>query len=198
MKLFRTRYLETVKQIFADQFKPDGQSYLYRRSNKGAPVRVGEPDRDAFVEGFGRMIHYLVWGLAVVAILIVTVISLFDDRYRSGPDYKVFGAVGGATVIFLVAVHWIWNAPVRALERRPEEGAALTSDEAREQGLRATSYGQLALSLPLVGLGLMAIHQDYNLLHGWNKLWLVLGGAFLAFVAYRALSKWRIERRDQP
>ena len=50
--MFNNLHFDRVRQLFADQFEPEGTGFLYRKSIKGAPIRVTAVERDRFVAAF--------------------------------------------------------------------------------------------------------------------------------------------------
>jgi uncharacterized integral membrane protein len=193
--MFSNPHFDRVRQVFADQFQPDGGGFLYRKSMKGAPIRVSEAERDDFVKAYNRRLRYLMWAiLPATLILILLLVWLVPDT--DSADSKVATWVGLAATIALFGMvhHWAWNAPARELERRPQEGAALSKDKARQLMFSRISYGQLGFA-PLAGVALVwRASADTDVLHGWGLLWLIFAGLVIAAAAIQALRKWRYER----
>ncbi len=56
-----TGNFDRVRQMFADQFEPDAQGFVYRKSMKGAPIRVSAVERDRYIATFNRYTRYASW-----------------------------------------------------------------------------------------------------------------------------------------
>ena len=63
-------------RLFAEQFERDGSGYLYRRSRKGAAIRVTADERDHFVNAFNDSLLIGVWILCGgVGLLMIGLVS---------------------------------------------------------------------------------------------------------------------------
>ena len=69
--MFQRQHFEQMRDLFAEQFEPDGKDYLYRRSQKGAPIRVTAVERDAFLAAFQRHYARAFWGFLIAIILAI-------------------------------------------------------------------------------------------------------------------------------
>ncbi len=63
--MFRNRNLDRVRDLFADQFEPSGDGFLYRKSMKGAPIPVSRDERERFDADFHRRLRKLMWFVTV-------------------------------------------------------------------------------------------------------------------------------------
>ena len=197
MRFFRNGHFDQLKQLFADQFTLDGRDYIYRKSMKGAAIRVTAQERDAFIADFARRIRYASWMLVGGTIGLIALLVFFDfDRGTAGADIALYGGFAMMMAIFWLGYLWAWNAPVRTLERRPEVGEALTGHEARRQAFERMTYGQLGLGLLAPFFILLQVSKDYDLFYKWNRLWLIGAGVFVLLVAVQAFRKWRYTRPD--
>jgi hypothetical protein len=78
--MFGNAHLDRVRQAFADQFSDDGHNFIYRRYQKGAPVRVSRLERDEFVAVFNRRISYAMWSTFPATVgLILLLVWLIPD-----------------------------------------------------------------------------------------------------------------------
>jgi hypothetical protein len=194
--MFSNPHFDRVRQLFADQFSNDPQGCLYRRGQKGAPIRVSETERNQFVATFNKRIRRAIWSILPATVgLIFLLVWLSPDS--DGPTGEIAGWAGVAAILvpFLAIFYWAWNAPFRELKHRVPEGAALTKGEARELAFSKITYGNLALAA-LMGVGLvwkMSLKTD--VFHGWGVVWLVFGTALIALAGVQALRKWRFSQK---
>jgi hypothetical protein len=188
-----------LEDQFADQFEPDGElNYLYRRSSRGAPVRVTAAERDGFVVGYRQASRRLRWG--VVAGVIVVAAAFVAVGLLVGLDDwgdRSHGALEGAIallVLLFVALHLrAWSAPARALERRPQLGAERSRAEMRRLIARRMSWGQVLGFLVLVPLAGMQFGEAKRG-SAMRWLWLAVMVVGLAATASLAWRKWRLSR----
>jgi hypothetical protein len=193
--MFRNPHLDRVRQLFTDQFEPDGAGFFYRKSMKGAPIRVSADERDGFVEAFNRRLRYAVWSvlLATVA-LIVLLALLLPDVDRPGNQAAAYAGFALVMIVFFAIYYWAWNAPARELERRAASGPARTRAEMRGLMLARMSYGYLGLIAAAAVGAMLKLSRDTDILHGWGRLWLLLGAIAVATAGIQAFRKWRLER----
>lgn len=182
--------------MFADQFEADGDSFLYRKGMKGAPVRVTEGERDAFVEAFNRRLRDSMWLiLPATVILISLLVWSVPDIDSTAAHTAIWIGIGAILVPFMAGYYWAWNAPARELERRPQEGVALSREEVRQLMLSKMSYGQLGFAALAGGALVWKVSDDTDVFHGWGILWLAAAGLLIAGLGIRAFQKWRLESR---
>ncbi len=194
--MFRNPQLDRLRQAFADQFSRDEHGFIYRKFQKGAPIRVSERERDELVTTFNKRIRYATWSIVPLTIgLILPLVWLVPDA--DGPAAQIVMWVGLAAILlpFLSIFFWAWNAPYRQLESRTPEGAALTKEEARALAFSKITYGQLAL-VALMGAGLVwKMSTKIDVFHGWGMIWLGLGSALIALAGVQAIRKWRFSQQ---
>ena len=182
-------------ELFAEQFEANGSGYLYRQSNKGAPIPVNQAERDAFIAAYARHYRLLLWGpVAGTMLLLFALVSLFPDWKPAESDAHI--RVGSLILIgvILIVFRWTWNAPARALARRAPVGPARTKEELRQRLFSRLTYGQLAGGA-VVAIGLpWGASGDSDVFHGWGMIWLALSAGFLILVIVQAFRKWRFER----
>ena len=66
----------------------------------------------------------------------------------------------------------------------------------REMMFHKMTYGQLAVAAafgPLVPFMMGFGRHPIDVLHGWGRLWLVVGAGVTVFAAVQAFRKWRFE-----
>lgn len=188
---------DSVRQTFADQFEQDGTNFVYRRSQKGEALRVSAEERRKFIDEFDQDVRRSKWiiyaGLTVVFGGII-VFSLLRDVELS--QASIFIGIGVVMIPYFVYFRWAWAAPARELAGRTPIAGERSPDEVRRLRFRRMTYGQLAVSavgglvIPFVG----GRHQD--IFSGWNRLWLIFGGAIVLLAAVQAFRKWRFEQQD--
>jgi hypothetical protein len=194
--MFGNTHLDRLRQAFADQFSDGGHGFIYRKYQKGVPVRVSELERDGFVATFNNRIRYAMWSIVPATIGLILLLAWLTPDSDS-PAAQIAMAAGIAAIVLpsLVTIYWAWGAPSRELERRLPEGPALTKEEARALALSKVTYGQLALAA-LMGMGLvwkMSTKTDVFL--GSGLVWLVCGAALVVIAGVQALRKWRFSQR---
>lgn len=183
------------RQGFAAQFEADGSSFLYRKNMKGAPIRVSEGERDAFVNSFNRRFRYAFWSvLSLITLLIAVVVILVPNSNRALGQLVV--TIGAACIIlpYTVAMRWAWNAPARELERRAPAGPARSDEEFRRIKLSKMTYGQLGLAAFVVCAGLLRVSMRVDGLHGWGIVFTAFTAVLVLILAVQAVQKWRLDR----
>jgi len=189
---------DRVRDAFAEQFQPAGDGYIYRRSQKGEAIRVTAEERLKFVGEFdgnirrARWILYLGLAAGMGGSVLFTLLSHSDVA-----EGVIIAGVVIALVPYFVFNRWAWNAPVRELAGRTPVARELSPDEVREMKFRRITYSQLAIAAAAAVAFPFFVGQPAHLLTGWNRLWLAVGAALLAFVALQAFRKWRFEQ-DNP
>ena len=188
-----------VRQVFADQFEPDGTGFLYRKSLRHAPIRVTEAERDSFIRTFTRRLRYAAWLILPGTILWILLLTLFVpdiDSVSGQIDMWVWmGAGVGLTLApFLLAYRWAWNAPSRELERRTPVGPRRTRQEMRRVMFARLTYAQLGSVVGVAFLLVLQVSSKSDGLHGWGILLLVLAAALVIGAGIQAFRKWRSER----
>jgi len=193
----RTDSWSRARQSFADQFEPRGNDFIYRKSQKGEGFKVTSSERDRFFESFDNHLRRAKWIIGIgVALVLGMVVSLSIYRNMDPSQPAVFAGIGLAMVPYLVYFRWAWAEPVRELANRIPVAGERSPEDVQRLRFQRTTYGQLAsaalggLVIPFVG----ASHGD--IFSGWNRLWLVFGGAIVVLAAVQALRKWRFEHEN--
>jgi hypothetical protein len=186
-----------IRRLFADQFEPDGDGFIYRRSQKGEAIRVTSAEHQGFIDQFNRQVRYANWSiyigvfLALGAAVLVSVLSRSDSA-----DPVIYFCIALGTVPYFILYYRAWAAPARELEGRMPIAGALSTEEVRRLTFGRISYGKLAavaaggIVLPFFG------SNRHDVFSGWNRLWLVLGAALVLLAAVQAFRKWRFEAED--
>lgn len=193
--MFANRHFDLVRELFAEQFEAEAGGFIYRKSSKGAAIRVSAGERDAFVATFITKLRYAVLGTVVGILLFIGFLVLVVPEGDSSVyQTAIYAGVTGIMALFLAAYYRAWNEPMRHLERRPIAGEALTREEARRMALAKISYGHLAI----VALGGFAVlwnaSAKHDVLHGWGVLWPVFAGFLVILAGVQAFRKWLSER----
>jgi hypothetical protein len=187
---------ESAHKLFADQFKADGADFLYRKSSKGAAIRVSAAERDRFVADYKRHYRWFFWGMMVAMLALVFgwafLAANADDAANTG---MMIVGVFVLMVPFMAGLMWIWGAPARALQRRAAAAPALSAKEARDLHFSKISYGQLGLGLVLIPLLLLRAWDGPGSFDGWGMVWPLLTGGLFVLIVVQAVRKYLHERR---
>lgn len=195
-RMFSNAHMDRLRQAFADQFLNDEHGLVYRKYQKGAPIRVSEMERERFVATFNKRIGYATWSIVPTTVgLILLLAWLIPDTDSPLAQMAVWVGIAAILVPFIAICYWAWNAPSRDLENRTPEGVALTKAEARELAFSKISYGQLAL-VALGGVGLVwKMSAKVDVFHGGGVVWLVLGVALILLAGGQAIRKWHFSQQ---
>jgi hypothetical protein len=193
--MFANAHFERLRQMFADQFEPDGSNFLYRKSMMGAPIRVNQTERDGFVSTFNRRLRYATWSLVPATLLLIgLLVVLFPHVDNSSAQIAIYTGIGFVLLPFMAGHYWAWNGPARELEHRPTIGEARSREQVRRLIFARITYGQLAFAI----LGTIAlvwkISAKNDVFHGWGVLWLIFAAALIGGTGVQAFRKWRFER----
>ena len=194
--MFQNSHFDRVRQLFADQFSAGASGTVYRKGQKGAPVRVSETERNEFVRMFNKRIRYAAWSILPATVgLILLLVCLIPDVDSPSAQIAVWVGIAAILVPFLVIYHWAWNAPSRELGLRTPEGPALTKNEARAVAFSKITYGQLGLAA-LTGVALVwKMSARTDVFHGWGVVWLVFGAALFVLAGVQVIRKWRFSQQ---
>ena len=194
----RTDNWGRVRQSFADQFEPDGTSFIYRRSQKGEALRVSSDERARFVDDFNRNVRLAKWIIYIgMTVVLGGIVAFSVLRGSDLSQLAIFAGLGAVMIPYFAYYRWAWTAPARELSGRTPVAGERSPEEVQRLKFQRVSYSQLgiaamaALAFPFIG---SSQHED--IFFGWNRLWLVSGAALLLFVAVQAFRKWRIEQED--
>lgn len=183
------------RQLFEDQFEADGDGFLYRRSQKGAPVRVTADERSRFVSEYMTRTKRGVWIGVTLTMLTIGGFVWWtlgtDVEFEGGPIWAL-------TAVLILAIGsyslWNWGAPARELANRTPVGRERSSAEVSQRFLQNMTYGQLAATA-FAGIMLpFALRGKHDFFQGWDRLWLVMSGGIVLVAVIQAFRKWLIER----
>ncbi|MFC0588180.1 hypothetical protein ACFFF7_02005 [Novosphingobium aquiterrae] len=195
--MFSNSRFDRVRQLFVDQFTPDGNGYFYRKSYKGAQFRVSKAERDSFIADFNRRIRYSSWStVAATIILVLLVVWLVPDSDSTAAKVAVWIGVGAILCPFLLFYYWAWNAPARELQHRMPAGAALTKIEARALAFSKITYGQLVLAAAFGVWLVWSQSLKTDVFHGLGLIWLAMGGGLILLSTVQAFRKWHFSHRQ--
>jgi hypothetical protein len=188
-----------VKELFANRFEPDGDSYLFRSSLKAPGIRVSAAERERFITAFNRQMTMLTWGgglLFAVVLVGVILVAFQADPNAAAPDYLIYSALAVFFVIWMALYYWFWGAPVRALQGRKPVDDGRSKSEAKRVALQRVTWGRLFGGLAAFTVAFLGLAARHNLLVGWYRLWLLFGGLVLVMASVTAFRKWRAEARE--
>jgi hypothetical protein len=185
------------KQQFDDQFELDGDHFLYRRWQKGPPIRVTADERQRFIDDYARRLRYANWGIIGGLFFVVGLLLWWTLRSGSEvPDILLYAAISTVAVMNVGYSLWAGTAPNRELNRRAPVGRERTREEMRRMLNSKTSYSQLA-GIAFVGAILpFGLKSHPDVFHGWGRLWLLFSGIIVSLAAVAAFRKWRFERNE--
>jgi len=184
-----------ARKIFADQFEPDGDGFLYRKSGRGAPIRVTAAERDQFIDDFNRRFRYMVWGSAGATMAAIVLLLAFEAELTpifNGYEIVIAPVLG--VLVILIANQKVYGAPARELEHRHPVGFERSRDEVRRRALAKVNWAFLAVTA-MGGVVYFASHVPKSGFDsGWGAMW--IAGAVFYFVAMigAAYWKWRYGR----
>lgn len=186
-----------ARQSFADQFEREASGFTYRRSQEGPAIRVSTEEYSRFIDEFDRSVRRTNWMIYIGLTLVFGGIIGFS--LLRGSDLSqgaILVGIGLVMIPYFAYYRWAWAAPARELAGRTPIAGERSSEEIRRIRFQRMTYGQLAgaafagLVIPLIG----SSRQD--VFSGWNRLWLVFGGAVVLLATIQAFRKWRFERED--
>lgn len=193
--MFRSRHTERVHQLFADQFEPSGDGFLYRRNLKEAAVRVSATERDMFEAQFRTRIRWIMWSIVPATLLLIAGLVLWGpDVHTSSSEMATYAGSAAILIPFLLAYRWAWNSPARALDRRAQLGEPRTREEMKRLTFARLTYGQLGSGVAIAAVLMLNVADKHDVLHGWGRLWLVFFAALLILLGAQAFRKWRFDR----
>ena len=194
---FGSTHTDRTIEVFSRQFEADGDGFLYRRSQRGAPIRVTSEERERFVAGYRRSFRRMTWSIAaamIVGIAAVTAPAIINDREVN--HIWLYPAVVAAMLwVFPVNQH-IWNAPARALTGRQAEGRERDASEVRRIRLAQLSWGQLFTAMAVIPFALLHLSGEFDIWHGWGTLWPIGASLTLLLILIQAIRKWQLQAAD--
>jgi hypothetical protein len=196
--MFRNQGLDHIQQMFADQFEPDGNNFVYRKFQKGAPVQVSAVEHDRYIETFNKHLKYGYWGgVGGMVVLIIVIAAYAFEVAVDVPELALYIGLGAIFTAFMGAYYWAWSAPARELRGRGTVGEARSRAEIRRLFLAKMTYGQIAAAVGAAAVLLLRIGSKKDLFSGWNRLWLVVAAIIVVCAAVQAFRKWRFESENK-
>ncbi|MGN7161789.1 hypothetical protein [Sphingomonas sp. SAFR-052] len=194
--MFGNDHLDRVQQSFADQFSDAGHDFIYRKSQKGPPIRVTRQERDLFVAQFGKTIRYTMWAVIPATFgLILLLAWLTPSADSPSADYGVWIGVAAILLPLVTIMLVAWTAPSRHLRDRTPEGSPLSRGEARELAFSKISYLQLAGGVVVGILFASEFVTASEPLEGHQLIKAVFGTLLLPLAVVQTVRKWLESRR---
>jgi len=195
--MFKLGQTEYFRSSFAEQFEADGDAYLYRRFRKAAPVRVTVRERDDFVANFERSYRRAYLAMIVgLFILMIGIVAITIAMGRELTEHAIYAAIALWVSFFLLAHYRIWNAPARALERRPAVGRERSRAEMGDIMMAEGSYLQFFGLLAFFLLLLVNLATQSKPLGYVDMAFMALYIVMIPITALLILRKWRFDRRN--
>ncbi|MBL8652122.1 MAG: hypothetical protein JNL35_17170 [Sphingopyxis sp.] len=196
--MFKGRGLDPIREMFSAQFEADSDGYLYRKNRKNAPVRVSARERDDFVAAFDRnytrayRVTMIVTMLVILGMVTIAVVVEGDL-----PEPVTYAAVGTFLVVFLMIHRRMWNAPARALERRPAVGQERSRSEMRVILMAETSDIQSFIMLAMFLLLLFTLATQSTPLNGLDVFLMAVYVVVSIMTGLVIFRKWRLGRQSR-
>jgi tetratricopeptide (TPR) repeat protein len=186
-----------ARQSFADQFEPCGSDFIYRRSQKGAGFKVSTAERDRFVERFDQRLRRAGWIIGIGTVSLLGLIVTIAMYWNAEPSQAaIFAGIAVAMVPYLAYFRWAWAEPARELANRIPVAGERSREEVQRLQFQRISYGQLS-GAAFTGLVIPFVGSSFgDVFSGWNRLWLLFGGAIVLLAIVQALRKWRFEHEN--
>jgi len=185
---------DRMRQTFADQFEAQKDGFLYRKYNKQAPIRISVAERDAFIEGYNRYLRYSFWLMigGIAALAVVACVYIWKSGNEPTPLATWVG-IGAILVLSVASQFWAFDAPMRALRGRGNDGEARSPEETKRIGFAKLTYGQLAATAGFAAVLLLKLDRHSDLFSGWNLAWIIMAVGLVVLAAVQAFRKWRFE-----
>ena len=110
---------ERQRQMFAAQFEPRGEVFVYRKHSVGNPIEVSAAERDRYIAAFEKFTRQ--GFLSIVAAAVVLLAALVAYSFTTGtqvPDIIFYAAFGAMLAVYVVGYQRAWNLPLRELSGR--------------------------------------------------------------------------------
>lgn len=180
-----------ARKIFADQFEPDGDGFLYRKSGRGAPIRVTAAERDRFVGDFNRRFRYVVWGSAGAMMAAILLLLAFEAELTPiFHGYEIVIAPVLGILLIVIANRKTYDAPARELRHRHPVGFERSRDEVRRRALARVNWRFLA-GMAIFGAVYFASHVPKSGFDsGWGAMWIAGAVFYFGAMIGAAYRKW--------
>ncbi len=169
--MFGNQGFDRVRQMFAAQFEPDGNDFIYRKYSKGAPIRVSASERDRYIEVFSRGTKFRSWGIAGGTIFLILALTFYAMETNTDISrLAIFGGLGAMMAAYMASHYRAWNLPARELRDRSTIGEARSRAEMKRRLLAKLTYGEIASVAGTSVILLIQIDSKRDLFSGWNLL----------------------------
>ena len=114
---------ERQRQMFAAQFEPQGEGFVYRKHSVGEPIRVSAVERARYIAAFERFTRQGFWAMVAGAMAVLA--GLVAYSFTTGtqvPDMVFYAAFGAMFTVYIVGYLRVWNLPMREL--RDDSGSS--------------------------------------------------------------------------
>ena len=191
--MFANHGFDRVRQMFADQFEPDADNFVYRGSRKGAPIRVSAAERDRYVTTSNNFLKYWSWSFVGSLIVLALLVATYAAQTATDvSDMTFYVGFGVALSIFMVGYFWAWYLPARELRHRGTVGEPRPRAEMRQRMLAKLTYGEI---IAIGGGALFAVLQidRSDPFSAWNAFWIILALFAVVTSIITAFRKWRFD-----
>jgi len=193
-RIFDNQHFAKSRQMFADQFEPDGGNFKYRTSLKAAPLHVSAAERDRFVEAFNRHVRHAIWALFAAIMILVGLLASFVTEPSDSLTYM--GSTAILAAAFMGYFLWAWYAPARELRGRPPIGEPRSHAEVKRLTFARMTYGKIFVPTAVGAALLLAAFSKGDPFSGWNLVRLAVALVLILGAAIQAYRKWRFESQD--
>jgi len=110
---------ERQRQMFAAQFEPRGDGFVYRKHTVGEPIEVSAAQRDRYIAAFEKFTRQGFWAIVACASLLLAVLVAYS--FTTGtevPDTVFYAAFAVMFAVYVVGYQRAWNLPSRELNGR--------------------------------------------------------------------------------
>ena len=133
------------RDLYARQFEPDGDGYIFRLKLADDGIRVTAAERDRFINAYVRGMNLTIWLLLPAFILLSIGVIVWEERvFPRGEAPTWIGMIGGLIMLPIVwaRAFWLFKAPIRELgaSRNPVPG--YSKADARRIALSRLELGQ--------------------------------------------------------
>ncbi|MEN3974926.1 hypothetical protein [Emcibacter sp. SYSU 3D8] len=182
--MFIDRFFDRSRHVFAEQFQPDGEAFLYRKNMRGAARKVTAGEREIFIREFDKGLRYLArFLLAGVPVTALCLMGFAGARGGYIDKGWIFTSVSIWTGICLSSWHFLWHVPERALAHRPRARNRSSHAKVRHLVVAKASWDQLASAGTSIMLVIARFAARPQLLTGWNRLmFFAAAGGLVALV----------------
>ena len=110
---------ERQRKMFAAQFEPRGDGFVYRKHAVGEPIEVSAAERDRYIAAFEKFTRQGFWAIVACASLLLAALVAYS--FTTGtqvPDAVFYVAFAAMFAVYVVGYQRAWNLPSRELRDR--------------------------------------------------------------------------------